>query len=121
MDLQSKVTNFYVVMKGRPPTFQEAKEYFEEETEEFLDAMDEYEAAMEGGDEDTIMESLLHLAKESGDLSFTHAGLCEAVGIDYDEAAELVADANMTKEPTSRGKVKKGSRYQEPDMRRSII
>lgn len=48
-------------------------------------------------------------------------GLCEALGIEYEEAADLVAESNLTKQPTPRGKVKKGLNYREPDMRGAVL
>lgn len=116
MDLQSKVASFYTLMAGRTPSYQEARDYFEEEVDELLEALDAYH---EAGDDDRA--ALLHIAKEVGDVAFTLVGLCEALGIEYEEAADLVAESNLTKQPTPRGKVKKGLNYREPDMRGAVL
>lgn len=121
MDLQSKVASFYMMGKGRPPLYREAREYLEEEFDELLEALDEWALAVEEGRDGDARRAILHVAKESGDLSFTHAGLCEAIGIEYEEAADLVADSNMTKQPTPNGKIAKGPSYREPEMSSAII
>jgi len=113
VDLQSKVASFYIIMAGRPPTYRETREYFEDEVDELLEALSGWE---EGGDED-----LEHIAKEIGDVAFCLVAVAEALGIEFEEACDIVADSNMTKQPTRGGKVKKGNRYQEPDMRRAIL
>lgn len=122
MDLQSKVASFYWTMTGRAADYIEARERFEEEVEEFLEALDEWALAVEDGDEDAIMEALLHVAKESGDVSFTNAALCDTAGVDYDEAADIVADDNLqNKVPTRGGKVRKKAGYLPPSMKRAVL
>ena len=115
MDLQSKVLNFYVTMTGSPPNYREAREYFEEEVDELLSALSRWEE----GDED---ESIEHIAKEIGDAAFCLAALSDAMGIEFEEAADIVADDNLqNKIPTRGGKVRKRSGYLPPNMKRAVL
>lgn len=115
MDLQSKVTNFYMTLKGRPPTYREAREYLEEEFDELLAALTRWEE----GDEDETIE---HIAKEIGDAAFTLVAIADAVGVDYEEAAGIVAEDNLTnKVPTKTGKIRKKAGYVPPSMKRAVL
>ena len=114
MDLQSKVLNFYVTMTGRPPAYRETREYFEDEVDELLEALSGWE---EGGDED-----LEHIAKEIGDVAFCLVAIAEALGIEFEEAADIVAEDNLTQKIPTRGrKVRRKQGYEPPSMRRAVL
>lgn len=99
------VRRFYAEKAGRVPRIGEAADYLVEEWREFKDSEDGSE----------------HQAKELADLVFTLAGYALAVGIDLDVAFRLVAESNMTKEPTPTGKVRKGAAYVEPDLSAALL
>ena len=99
---QDRVSDFYEVMRGGPPSSREAWDYFCEEQAEFTLAL--------------LKGELTDIAKEAADVLFTLCGICESLGIDLDRAFELVAASNMTKTPNFTGKITKGPDYVAPDM-----
>jgi NTP pyrophosphatase (non-canonical NTP hydrolase) len=121
MDLQSQVSGFYMLMAGRPPNSREALEYFEEEVDELLEALDEWFLAVQNG-APTKPDLIAHVAKEIGDVAFCLVAIAEAVGVDYEEAADIVAEDNLqNKLPTRRGKVRKKQGYSPPSMKGAIL
>jgi len=114
VDLQSKVASFYIIMAGRPPTYRETREFFEDEVDELLEALSGWE---EGGDED-----LEHIAKEIGDVAVCLVAIAEAMGIEFEEACDIVAEDNLqNKIPTRGGKVRKKAGYVPPSMKRAVL
>lgn len=99
-----RVAAFYSAKLGRAPTEYEARCILYEE-------LAELEAALAAGAVAT--ETL----KEMADVLVTLHGYALARGWNLTEAFRLVCDSNMTKEPTTAGKIHKGADYVPPDLR----
>ena len=99
---QGSVVAFYHAKLGRLPTPAEARERLLEELAELSLALSTYGPVGQ--------------LKELADVLYTAYGYALARGWNLTEAFRLVHESNMTKEPTTAGKIQKGIAYVPPDL-----
>ena len=99
---QGKVAIFYVDKLGRYPTQFEARSRLDEE-------LMELEVALNGGTDEAVIHEMV-------DVMYTLYGYAISRGWNLPEAFDRVHAANMTKDKTDSGKVKKGAGFIPADL-----
>ena len=105
---QGMVAAFYAAKLGRLPKKGEAEDCLAEELGELLDVISYRRFAPAAA------------IKELADVLYTCYSYALARGWDLERAFQLVHESNMTKEPTTKGKVQKGENYVAPDLSECI-
>ncbi len=114
--LSSPVRQFYETFVGHLPDPSLAMDLFEEEDEEFHEAVEALLNAVEMDDLDVVPELRRQVLKEGLDLIFVTVGYLLAAGYNVDEGWLRVCSSNMTKQRTPEGKVQKGPKYVPPHL-----